>query len=345
MRQPLAILVTDSHYNKKNLEEVNDCLFQSVQRGVELGVKFYFHTGDIFTSRYGRSFEELKAFNEYVTLLEDSDFEAVVIIPGNHDKKDQSSPESYLDIFHRNNSSVEIVSEPSEITYGNFSFWFLPFFSEGVYSDKIVSTVSKLKRKQRNFLFTHVAVNGVKNNDGSIVDNDFNADIFSAFEKVFVGHYHDRQEFENIVYFGSLKQNNFGEDKAKGWVIFYDDGSFEYEQSFFTQFINLKIDLNKASVTKLINIYKEKYGNNPDFFTRITLTGSESQLAEFDSKEFLELGIDLKKVTDNDKVITFDDLRIQNKNFQEYFIDWSSKLEEIDKELMEQLMEEYVANK
>jgi DNA repair exonuclease SbcCD nuclease subunit len=344
MRKAIAIAVTDSHYHKSNLEEVNDCLFQSINRALELGVKYYFHCGDVFTSRYGRSFEELKAFNEYLSVLEDSGLESIVIISGNHDKKDQTSDESYLDIFKRNNSKIQIVSNFLIHRFGDFYFCFLPFFSESVYSDKINSIVSKIKKKGRYFLFTHVAVNGVRNNDGTVVSNDFGNKVFDAFEKVFIGHYHNRQEFDNIVYFGSLKQNDFGENKEKGWMVIYDDGSYEFEQSDFIQYINLKIDLSKSSASKLINLHLEKYGNNPNFNTRITLTGTESQLKDYDKKDFSEVGIDLKKITEGDKIITMDDLKIQNKNFNQYFKEWVSQTQEKDKAILTNIMEEYVAN-
>lgn len=341
----LAIVVTDSHYNKNNMEEVNDCLFQSIMRGEELKCKLYIHCGDVFTSRYGRSFEELKAFSQYIAALESSNFEKVFIIPGNHDKKDQSSDESYLDIFKRNDSKIQIVSNYEIFNNSWINFCFLPFFSENVYSDKISSIISKIKKKGKYFLFTHVAVNGVKNNDGSLVENDFDEGIFSPFERVFVGHYHNRQEFDNITYFGSLKQNDFGEDREKGWMILNEDGSYFFEQSLFVEYKSFKIDLSKENSSRLISLYKQKYGDNPNFKVKITLKGTEEQLSFFDKKDFTELGIILEKIRVEGQIVSMDQLKIKNANFFDYFDNWlSQEKNEKIKETLEKIKKKYVEN-
>jgi len=85
----------------------------------------------------------------------------------------------------------------------------------------------------------------VRNNDGSIVEGDVEESYFDSFDLVASGHYHDWSEIgENIVYFRSAYQANFGEDDNKGFTVVYDDCSLEYIQSKFPIYRKIIIDMN-----------------------------------------------------------------------------------------------------
>lgn len=56
------------------------------------------------------------------------------------------------------------------------------------------------------------------------------ARIFLPFDKVFVGHYHNRTVIPQtrIEYIGASRQHNFGEDEEKGYTVLYTDGTHEF---------------------------------------------------------------------------------------------------------------------
>ena len=61
-------------------------------------------------------------------------------------------------------------------------------------------------------------------------EKELPARIFSPFDKVFVGHYHNRTVIPGtgIEYIGSSRQHNFGEDEEKGYTVLYTDGTYEF---------------------------------------------------------------------------------------------------------------------
>ena len=86
-------------------------------------------------------------------------------IPGNHDKTDLDSPDSYLDMFDRVYSTYHLFKEEEAVKINGVLCCFLPYFLEsGSYPKrlkKIAKKASKSSAKYK-YLFTHIAVNGVK---------------------------------------------------------------------------------------------------------------------------------------------------------------------------------------
>ena len=78
-----------------------------------------------------------------------------------------------------------------------------------------------------NFLYIHEGINGALAQPS---EKELPAKIFEAFDKVFVGHYHNRCIIPKtrIEYIGSSRQHNFGEDEEKGYTVIYADGTHEF---------------------------------------------------------------------------------------------------------------------
>lgn len=298
MKKAIALVITDTHYYKDNTDEVNGVMEQALDRAIYLGCTYLIHAGDVFTDRVGRSLKELLAFHEFLNKVKESGIK-FLIIPGNHDKTDQNDIHSYLSVF-KNYKNVTIFEKESYLVLSDeFGFCFLPYFPEGEkYDERLenlrsdISLLTPMNRKW--FLFTHIAINGVKNNDGTVVDDGAVIDKFSKFEQVFVGHYHNRQAFGNVNYFGSLMPQNFGEDNEKGWLVIYKDFSFELENASFRPYKKLKFDLTKKTGLLLLDKATKKYANNENHI-RFVIKGEESQLAQIDVSYYSKLGIDVKK--------------------------------------------------
>lgn len=63
-------------------------------------------------------------------------------------------------------------------------------------------------------------------------ENELSANLFSRWDNVLVGHYHDRCRVgDNIEYIGASRQFNFGEDEDKGYTLLLADGSLEFIQN------------------------------------------------------------------------------------------------------------------
>ena len=113
----------------------------------------------------------------------------VVMINGNHCKVNQESPRGYCNVFDSFNNVI------------------------------VVDTYLRI-------LIIH---EGIRGGLGEATETELPAKLFSKWNKVFVGHYHNRNTIApNIEYIGSSRQHNFGEDEEKGYTVIYTDGSHEF---------------------------------------------------------------------------------------------------------------------
>lgn len=295
MKKVEVITLTDSHLSKNTIEENISCFEQARKKAKELKLKKVHHIGDIFTNRSGLTLDVLIAFTRILEGFELDGIE-LIAIPGNHDKVHLNVDSSYLDIFKK--EGVFTVHSSPTITEGfsdNLEIAFLPYYKEiDLYPEQLKKTVSLIKdKKKKTILLTHIAVNGVQNNDGSVIENDLDPNLFNNFHKVFIGHYHNRSQVgANIFYTGSAFPQNFGEDADKGFTLIYSDGSHEYFKPQFKEYIKLEVPfdqledfIKEESYTQLIEA-----GNQ----VRFIVSGEETQLKSFDKTRVTSLGFSIQ---------------------------------------------------
>lgn len=300
MKKPIAVVITDTHMSDKNIPLVKDIFKQTFEYCRENKIKQIFHGGDWFTSRTGQSIDCLIATHEIIRELEKKGENLVMnIIAGNHDKNDQSRKQSFLTIF----SSPFFVVNSDPVTIENdengFSFSMIPYFTEEIYSSNLNSltdfVVGRNRSIKHHILITHVAVNGVKNNDGSEVTTGQSPKAFSKWDKVLIGHYHNKSTIgKNIHYIGSAYQANFGEDSDKGITVIYDDGSIEQVKLKFPEFVKFTADAKGISAADIKDLQKIKE-EHPDRNIRIVLTGSEQEVNSFNKGLLESIGISVDK--------------------------------------------------
>ncbi|MBJ7436142.1 MAG: metallophosphoesterase, partial [Acinetobacter sp.] len=229
MKKPVCILITDTHLTDQNAL-VNESVYaQAIEYAIEYGRVPVIHAGDVFTWRKSQSLSTLLSFGKILRSFQTSDID-LIVIPGNHDKPDYSSEESYLDLFD-NAANFKLIRNEQVFRINGCLFSFLPFFTDEAYLNKL-DNLSQMESDWvsgncAHFFITHIAINGVRNNDGALVQNSITKERLSVYKRVFCGHYHNAQAYDNICYFGSSIQHNFGEDTDKGIVVLYDDGSIE----------------------------------------------------------------------------------------------------------------------
>lgn len=300
--QPLLILITDTHLNHKNIDLVISIFRQTIDHGKIRGLKTIYHAGDIFDSRKHQTLSTLKAFALILQMFEDEGM-TLRAIPGNHDKPDYFSPNSYLDVYQKY-SSLDLIREGDYFLEGDWIIHMIPFFDEKesypFYLKKYIEQ-NKPSPKQKNLLITHIAVDGVKNNDGSEIEETFDIKIFKdLFDKVIVGHYHNKQTVGNITYCGSAYQKDFGEDEKKGMTIMYSNGELEQVELSAPKFETVKIDLNKITPEELDKKLK-LYQNTPDN-VRFKFSGTKEKLTSLNREKFKKAGIDIKTEQDDPEI-------------------------------------------
>lgn len=291
-----AIIITDTHLNEKNIE-LNKSIFRQAKNiAINNGLKHIFHGGDIFDARKGQTDTLLKMFEDILDDLHKDDI-VLIAIPGNHDKSDYSSMNSYLDPFKHHPAFKLIRSYGFEKTK-NYNLYLLPYFREADVYPETLSYLLKdygvqLNQKKKHVLITHIAISGVRNNDGSLIENQLGENVFSKFDTVLIGHYHDKQKIgSKFHYIGSSMQHNYGEDLTKGFTVLKSDGSVVLIEAEFPKYVTVNIDILTTSKSDIVS-FINKHENSEDN-VRFVLFGKQEELKSIDQGIFKKAGIDVK---------------------------------------------------
>lgn len=309
MIKPLYPIITDTHLKAENVELVVDIFKQFIELIKSRGLKTAIHMGDFFTTRSSQSLNCLLAANEIFDLFEAEEIE-LMIIPGNHDKTSLVSEKSYLSIVCKNRKYIRLIEQETTVVgIGGVVLHFLPYFREGVeYLGRLMELSqdsSFSMSKSKHVLLTHISINGVRNNDGSVVDGDIEIDFFNNMDLVLSGHYHNRGKVsKKIIYIGSAYQANFGEDTDKGFAILNSDLSIEYVQSKFPIYKKVTID---ADDTEKANELLKKYADTEDNI-RFVFKGDQQQIESIDANKYTTSGISVQFDNVVDRGVLFDEV-------------------------------------
>ncbi|HPI18742.1 MAG TPA: metallophosphoesterase [Candidatus Kapabacteria bacterium] len=293
-----SLMLSDVHIDESNAEEIKLIIRQGIQFSKENNIKSWICLGDWFKERSSQKLLVLLSFGEILNMLSDSDI-SLYTFPGNHDKTDAEDEKSYLSLFRNIGIKKHHFYDVESCEDGKW--YFIPFFSENGSFLRRLTNINKeaAKYNGKKFLFLHQSINGVKNNDGTLVDDGLKGNLFKNFDKVFVGHYHNYQKLSNkIIYIGSLKPHNYGEDNDKGFWLFDDKtGDLERVQTNFKKYRKILIDLEKTNKS-MIESFREKLSNSGDN-VRFVFRGTEDELAMIDAGYFEKVGIEVKKENKN----------------------------------------------
>lgn len=286
MAKPVAIFLTDTHKKKDNLDLVFDIFIQALDLAEENECKYVIHGGDFFTDRVGQNLQNLLLLHKILIEFKRRDI-TLLAIPGNHDKTNQESKFSYLSIYK--SKHFKLFSQESTFEIGKLLVGFMPYFSESIPERlKRLNEMHKEKDPKYSLLVAHFSFNGVRNNDGSEVEDGISVKKVKVWTTVAVGHYHDASFIPpNVYYTGSAYQSTFGENSEdKGFQIIYSDATMEFAPSKFRKYIKVKLDINDDIENEL-----EVFGDL-DANVRFVFSGKKADISKVDTKKLEALGID-----------------------------------------------------
>lgn len=318
-KTPIALHITDTHLSENTIE-VNFSVFaQAIEKCLSLGLDKIFHGGDIFTSRKGQSEIVLNAFKFILDQCQTAGIQ-LIAIGGNHDKQSYVSETSVLDAF-TGHPALIVFSPYGAIQYEDIIFHFLPYFDEDLSYPEYIKLI-ECPVDKKNILITHIAVDGVQNNSGSKVENELDVDVFSKFDLVLVGHYHNRQILGHIVYTGSTHQANFGEDDRKGCTIIYDDCSYSFESFVTPSYKTIEIKAEEID-SKLLKLVKsaDNTGN-----IRLKISGEYTEKQKPLIVELQNLGIKVEKIKEDylpSDTLQSETVQITSNDIIETYHEWT----------------------
>lgn len=297
-KEPIAVISNDWHLKPDNIEIVRGLVEQMVTYSLQQGIKEFIVLGDIFDSRIAQREEVLTAFHEIIKMVMDAGLE-VWVIPGNHDKTDYESDNSFLTPY-AGNAKFTLITKHGGMPFPKHKIhlMMLPFWSEEVWIERFHEAKEYMGEYYngtdfKNILLTHIAVTGSRNNDGEYVSSKISTGMFKDFHKVLSGHYHDQQKIgDNFYHLPSIRQNNFGENNQKGMTILYSDGSHELEVLKFKEYVKVKIDIDTTTFEEL-NQIKQMYSKSLDRNIRFEIVGAEAKVKALKKAEFTNVGIEI----------------------------------------------------
>ena len=227
---PCLLLLNDIHISKDNIPAFKANWQEAIDICRKMDVKEIAIGGDLFFSRAAQTLDVLLAVHDALLTAAEHGIH-VTIAEGNHDKVNQENERGYCHVFAQH-SNVLVCDEYVSLPLGDdcrFVLHMMGYFPE---DGSFCTRLDRLKEealdpKRLNFIYIHEGINGALAQPN---DKELPAKIFEDFDKVFVGHYHNRTIIDKtrIEYIGSSRQHNFGEDEEKGYTVIYTDGSHEF---------------------------------------------------------------------------------------------------------------------
>lgn len=277
-------------------------------------IKHIIQTGDLYDSRVANSniavAESITRF--FGKFDSDTEFHTIV---GNHDifylnKISPNAQETYLEDI----SIVKTYSKPQTIEIDNVLIDFVPWICEEN-KDEIFQFIAKTKSK---LCVCHPEITGFKMNKESFCQHGLDRNIFSKYDLVIAGHFHEKSTSGNITYVGTPNQHNWGDvDSQRGFHVFdtesmklefienpyklftrfdYVDGMSAKDLTVAEQYVKIILPVNYDE-NKYKLFLSELWEQNPleimgietivDKQSDIEVTSEQVESGSFDLKSFL----------------------------------------------------------
>lgn len=318
--EPIVAL-TDTHLSEHNIETIVSIFDEALECAVENGLTRIYHLGDNLHSRKTQSQSILTTFSDILDKFAEKNVQLVSIV-GNHDKTDYRSEKSFLTPYKHHPALTLHETFHIEVLQ-DVIVCYLSYFDEDLYLmyveqllwelDQLVQADQQL-RKLPKILLTHIGIEGAVMNNGKAIESEITTNILTVFDKVFIGHYHDRQTFSNIEYIGASLQHNFGELVEKGLCLIDDNLETSIMQLDFPRFITHTYKAEEVTDTIIEQLSEEKKSSGNAI--RINIVGSESEIKTVNYEKINSVGIKVKKTSE---VVTIEEVanRINPFSFED----------------------------
>lgn len=321
MKEPLALLCNDLHISKDTIAEFNENWSEMLSICEQNKIEDIVIGGDVFTASASQRLPVLLAVKHAIQKATAKNL-YLTIAEGNHCKVDLEAIEGYSHVYSGyKNVDVVDVYKVLEWDGCNFALVVVSYFPEnGSFMEKLQALKNDLIN-QYGYSLDHVILyihEGIKGALGSLdIPNEVPAEIFNDFHSVLAGHYHNRVELAgtDIMYIGSSRQNNWGEDENKGYTILYDDGTTKFIQNEVnTRYASLDVnidDIDDDFMKKLAD-----YHDCPPvpYKVRVRVKCTDAQAKVYDKKILLDAGASkVEFITDKSQTIVTQSTSIDDK--------------------------------
>jgi DNA repair exonuclease SbcCD nuclease subunit len=279
MSEPLAVLISDIHFDLNTLEKASAALLQAQFKAAYLKVPLII-AGDLHNTKAQMRAEVV---NKMLELFSVKDAPSTLILVGNHDLCNERGTPHALNFLKPYATIVEKISGGYLDQDRQFPVVLIPYQSD------TTAMIEELKLPPR-LIIMHQGVTG---SEAGEYFHDATAIPASALanHRVISGHYHARQtiQLENGVldYLGSPFSHTFGEakDPEKGFQILNEDLSLT--------FVPINLPTHRVMTLNYISELRDFYGERPNLksgdILKVTVNGPSDELAKLTKDRVQEL--------------------------------------------------------
>ena len=288
-KEPCMLLLNDIHISKDNIPDF--CL--NWNEALSVCKRKDIHTivlgGDLFFSRSSQTLDVLLAVHDALLTARNMNID-VILANGNHDLVNQEAVRGYCHIYDQHDN-VLVIDEYHTLSNPEWSFMLhiIPYFPEdGSFTGKLNEVIeNELSTDKQNYLYIHEGINNALSRPA---ENELPVHIFGDFDRVFVGHYHNRCTVApNIEYIGSSRQHNFGEDEEKGYTVLYGDGTAEFIKNHANRrFMVLDVPDDKVDIHLTDRL--EELKEDGRYKVKVRIHSSLAGASAIDKSKLLEAG-------------------------------------------------------
>jgi DNA repair exonuclease SbcCD nuclease subunit len=185
----------------------------------ENDIKTVIHAGDLMDRRKYVNFNILNQIRtRFMNRFTEEGIEFHCIL-GNHDVyyRNTNTINSIRELF---DSDLILYEEPAVVNFDGLDIAMLPWVCKENYDQSI----DFIKTAAAPILVGHLELQGYDVMRGVKYDGGMSPKLFDRYEKVFTGHFHCRQEHDNIYYMGTQYQITFADlHEQKGFHVFDTD--------------------------------------------------------------------------------------------------------------------------
>lgn len=302
---PCLLLLNDIHVSKDNIPAFTANWQEAIDICRKLDVREIAVGGDLFFSRAAQTLGVLLAVHDALLAAAEHGIH-VTIAEGNHDKVNQEAVRGYCHVFDQH-TNVLVCDEYVSLPVGDdcrFVLHMMGYFPE---DGSFRTRLDRLKEEaldpgRLNFLYIHEGINGALAQPS---EKELPAKIFEAFDKVFVGHYHNRCIIPKtrIEYIGSSRQHNFGEDEEKGYTLIYSDGSHEFiKNRVNTRYRVLDVPVERAGLHLMDEL--REIGADGRYKVKVRVHAPQAAMKSVDKSALLEAGASkVELVADDEEIL------------------------------------------
>lgn len=277
------LIIGDLHGRKNNIDKVKIVLEECAKLAIDCDRTILL--GDIF---HEKAYLRTEIVNLYLQYFKKWPSELHLLV-GNHD---------YSNSIECKIHALEVFKDISNV-FVHDKFFVEPntntIFTQFVHNNEILIDFLLIKQaKEKYILYGHNGIDGCAYSSGSFEQSSLKKEHFKGLKRVFMGHIHKPQSFDNITYVGTPFTKDYGEANEIKRVIIYDHKTDQTQDIFLPIPMHKVLKYEIKSVRGLAKINKElKELNTTNIKLIIDAPKSVAKKIELES---FEIPIDSLKV-------------------------------------------------